>query len=91
MEYLFINTTTFLYEPRKFDNKFITHFYVQCYKSSSLQKLLFRDDCDLKNVSIFLFVQKNRERVRIRNEIGREWVHCKNISCVTHILQNTFQ
>ena len=50
------NATTFLYESRKFDNKYITHFYMLCYKNCSLQKLLFRYDCDLKNVSIFLFV-----------------------------------
>ena len=41
---------------------------------------LFRDDCDLTNVSKFLFVLKNREGVYIKNEIGREWLHCRNIS-----------
>ena len=33
----------------------ITHFYMQCYKNCSLQKLLFRDDCDLKEFISTLF------------------------------------
>ena len=58
-------------------------------KTALCKSCLFRDDCDLKNVSKFLFVMKNREGVQIKNEIGRDWLHCRN--SIQHILQNTFQ
>ena len=45
-----------LIDDRRIAHKYIIHFYMQCYKNCYLQKLLFRDDCDLKNSSIFLFV-----------------------------------
>ena len=53
----------------------------------SLQKLLFLDDCDLKNVSVFSFVLKNRAGVHIKNEVGREY---RNISCIKLIFAEHF-
>ena len=36
-------------------------------KTALCKSCLFRDDGDLKNVSKFLFVKKNREGVQIKN------------------------